>query len=109
MNVREKLVGLLCQEYQYATYEDMADGMIAQGVTVLPYKIGDEFWTDWVGIRKVRCSMITQKANGSWKFRFTVENSGGASIDITLGKNERKLFLTKEEAELHFAKPPKGE
>lgn len=34
MDVREKLVELLCQEYQYATYEDMADGMIAHGVTV---------------------------------------------------------------------------
>lgn len=34
MDVREKLVELLCQEYQYATYEDMADGMIANGVTV---------------------------------------------------------------------------
>lgn len=34
MDVREKLVEFLCQEYQYATYEDMADGMIAHGVTV---------------------------------------------------------------------------
>ena len=34
MDVREKLVELLYQEYQYATYEDMADGMISHGVTV---------------------------------------------------------------------------
>ena len=34
MDVREKLVELLCQEYKYATYEDMADGMISNGVTV---------------------------------------------------------------------------
>ena len=34
MDVREKLVELLCQEYQYATYEDMADVMISHGVTV---------------------------------------------------------------------------
>ena len=34
MDVREKLVELLRQEYKYATYEDMADGMIANGVTV---------------------------------------------------------------------------
>lgn len=87
----------------------IAGHLLDNGVTVLPCKIGDEFWTEWVGIRKVRCSMITQKANGSWKGRFTVENSGGASIDITFGNNERELFLTKEEAESYFAQPPKGE
>ena len=32
--VKEKLVELLCEEYKYETYEDMADGLIANGVTV---------------------------------------------------------------------------
>ena len=113
MDVREKLVEILRKPIfpheLVDPIEAVADYLLDNGVTVLPYKIGDEFWTEWVGIRKARCSMIMQKANGSWKFRFTVENSGGASIDITLGENERKLFLTKEEAELHFAKPPKGD
>ena len=31
--VKEKLVALLEEEYKYKTYEDMADGMIAAGVT----------------------------------------------------------------------------
>ena len=71
---------------------------------VFPCKIGDEFWTEWVGIRKVRCSMLTQKADGSLKGRFTVENSGGASIDIAFGNSGKELFFTKEEAEAHFLK-----
>ena len=113
MDVKEKLVEILRKPifpHELADpIEAVADYLLDSGVTVLPCKIGDEFWTEWVGIRKVRCSMITQKANGSWKGRFTVENSGGASIDITFGNNERELFLTKEEAESYFAQPPKGE
>lgn len=33
-DVREKLVELLSEEYKYGTYEDMADGLIANGVTI---------------------------------------------------------------------------
>ena len=76
--------------------------LIANGVIALPCKIGDEFWTEWVGIRKVRCSMITQKANGLWIGRFTVENSGGAGVNVSLDEIGKTLFKTKEEAEAHF-------
>lgn len=33
-DLKEKLVELLREEYKYATYEDMADGLIANGVTI---------------------------------------------------------------------------
>lgn len=114
--MKENLIRILDDSFmkQYEkrgllTAPHTADDLIANGVTVLPCKIGDEFWTEWVGIRKVRCSMLTQKADGSWKGRFTVEKSGGCGIDVSFGKSGKKLFLTKEEAESHFAQPPKGE
>ena len=105
-NTREKLIQLIEEEY-YCSIEEMADHMIANGVTILPCKIGDEFWIEWVGIRKVRCSMLTQKADGSWKGRFTVEKSGGSGINIDFGENtSRVLFITKEDAETYFTQPP---
>lgn len=116
--MREELIELLNKvQYQgnavhgygdnYVQNSELADHLLANGVTKLPWKIGDEFWTEWVGIRKVRCSMLTQKADGTWKGRFTVENSGGAGIDVAFDKSERRLFRTKEEAEAAFL--PKGE
>lgn len=118
MGMREKLIELIGGVQSYGvkhTYEEtassmgfrendeVADHLIANGVMVFPCKIGDEFWTEWVGIRKVRCSMLTQKADGSLKGRFTVEKSSGASVDVDFSrKDHRKLFLTKEEAEAHF-------
>lgn len=65
---------------------------------VLPCKIGDEFWTDYVGLTKVKCSMLTQKANGTWLGRFTVENGWGSSINRPLDEIGKTLFRTKEEA-----------
>ena len=110
--MREKLIDLLKDSPSLDAIDDSgyaigADHLLANGVTILPWKIGDEFWTEWVGIRKVRCSMLTQKADGTWKGRFTVENSGGAGIDVAFDKSERRLFRTKEEAEAAFL--PKGE
>lgn len=93
--------GIDCDAYVKADY------LIDHGVTILPCKIGDEFWTEWVGIRKVKCSMITQKADGSWKFRFTVENSGGAGVNLSLDELGKRLFATKEEAEAAFREPLK--
>ena len=89
--------------------ERLADHLIANGVTVLPCKIGDEFWTDWVGITKVKCSMLTQKADGSWKGRFSVDNGWGSSVNVSLDEIGKTLFKTKEEAEANLLQPPKGE
>ena len=114
--MKKKLINLLCQAHNKATdasafecanyaqqLEVEADTLIANGAIVFPCKIGDEFWTEWVGICKVRCSMLTQKADGSLKGRFTVERSCGASIDVDFTRgNHRNLFLTKEAAEAHF-------
>ena len=118
MDVREKLVELV--KNALAAYgsktnevlepcEFIADFMMANGVTVLPCKIGDEFWTDWVGITKVKCSMLTQKADGSWKGRFSVDNGWGSSVNVSLDEIEKTLFRTREEAEANFPQPPKGE
>jgi hypothetical protein len=128
MTDREKLIELLitaddyeervclgnsCKTCPYkgtdCTYKAKADHLIANGVKVLPCKIGDEFWTDWVGITKVKCSMLTQKADGSWKGRFSIDNGWGSSVNVSLEEIGKTLFLTKEEAEAHFNKPPKGE
>ena len=85
---------------------------IAQAPTVeavvLPCKIGDEFWTELVGIRSVKCSMLTQKADGSWQGRFTVAASGGAGITVSLGEIEKRLFRTRAEAEAALAKMKGG-
>lgn len=117
--MREKLIELVGQvqdcgcdvtdvvKMNYVENNVLVDHLLANGVTIVPWKIGDEFWTEWVGIRKVRCSMLTQKADGTWKGRFTVENSGGAGINVAFDKSERRLFRTKEEAEAAFL--PKGE
>ena len=75
---------------------------------VLPCKIGDEFWTEWVGIRSVKCSMLTQKADGSWQGRFTVAAMGGAGITVSLGEIEKRLFRTRAEAEAALAKMKGG-
>lgn len=122
MDVREKLVELLrnmpvpeiavfgqrCGK-TFVTADFIADHLIANDVTVLPCKIGDEFWTDWVGIKKVKCSMLTQKADGSWKGRFSVGNGWGSSVNVSLDEIGKTLFRTKEEAEANLPQPPKGE
>ena len=117
MNAMEKLVELQLQadiadnvsENTTQHREFTADFMMANGVTVLPCKIGDEFWTDWVGITKVKCSMLTQKADGSWKGRFSIDNGWGSSVNVSLDEIGKTLFKTKEEAEANLPQPPKGE
>lgn len=111
MDVRKKLVGLIRQADHSGKwmYEQLTDHLIANGVTVLPCKIGDEFWTDWVGITKVKCSMLTQKADGSWKGRFSIDNGWGSSVNVSLDEIGKTLFKTKEEAEANLPQPPKGE
>ena len=112
MDVREKLVEIIQNSVGGCARnwaEIIADGLIAHGVTVLPCKIGDEFWTDWVGITKVKCSMLTQKADGSWKGRFSIDNGWGSSVNVSLDEIGKTLFKTKEEAEANLPQPPKGE
>lgn len=120
LDVKEKLVELLnekqCAGYAqcYEGFEqfsngEIADHLIANGGTVLPCKIGDVFWIKWVGdIKRARCSMLTQKADGSWKVRVSVDNGWGSSVDVSLDEIGKILFKTKEEAETHMTQPPKG-
>ena len=124
MDVREKLVELLDEVQEtgvneipagfgctreYVKNEMVASHLIANGVTGLPCKIGDEFWTDLVGITKVKCSMLTQKADGSWKGRFSIDNGWGSSVNVSLDEIGKTLFKTKEEAEANLPQPLKGE
>jgi hypothetical protein len=102
---REKLVEIISDYFGVdPAYFDvdpfeLADHLLANGTKVLPCNLGDEFWTEWVGIRKAKCSMLTQKADGTWTGRFTVENSRGSSVTYPLSEIGKKLFLTREEAE----------
>lgn len=115
MDVREKLVELILSTDLSLSYSresdalNIADVLIANGVTVIPCKIGDEFWTDWVGITKVKCSMLTQKADGSWKGRFSIDNGWGSSVNVSLDEIGKTLFKTKEETKANLPQPPKGE
>ena len=104
-DAKEKLINLI-EEIYYCSIEEIADHLIANGVILLPCKIGDEFWTDWVGVTKVKCSMLTQKADGSWKGRFSIDNGWGSSVNVSLDEIGKTLFLTKEGAETHFIQPP---
>ena len=88
--------------------EEAIDNAPTVEAVVLPCKIGDEFWTEWVGIRSVKCSMLTQKADGSWQGRFTVAAMGGAGITVSLGEIEKRLFRTRAEAEAALAKMKGG-
>ena len=105
---REKLVELLRPWLAHLSLA-AANDLISHGVTVLPCKIGDEFWTDWVGVTKVKCSMLTQKADGSWKGRFSVDNGWGSSVNVSLDEIGKTLFKTKEEAEANLLQPSNGE
>ena len=81
-----------------------ADHLLANGVIVLPCKVGDTVWlieslnwqrTEW-GIGEGKVSMIQQKADKSWKFRVTKNHS---VQDYTTGSIGKTVFLTREEAE----------
>lgn len=67
---------------------------------VLPCKVGDKFWTVYCEkVQKVKVSMITQKADGSWNVRFSVFNGWGSSINGSVDVIGKTVFLTREEAE----------
>lgn len=108
--MREKLIELLEQAKNeaYGVFGSMnegfgawyADHLLANGVIVLPCKVGQEVWCVWAGsVHKAKCSMLTQKADGSWKVRFSVDNGWGSSLDVTPDNIGKTVFLTRELAE----------
>lgn len=55
-DMREKLVEMLSEEYKYGTYEDMADGLIANGVTIQRWIPVEERLPDHFGVFVVAIS-----------------------------------------------------
>lgn len=133
MDVREKLVELLNGVQHYGTIctmsqmddryasitqvsnTEVAERLIAHGVTVHPCEIGQKIWL-----------VYTPKypANPNDKGRWFIRQDGvqriiygakGVSIETwnmgTIPSKEigKKLFFTREEAEAHLPQPPKGE
>lgn len=73
-----------------------------------PCKIGDVFYRVYYGfnspeIEKYRVSMVTQKADGSWRIRAT-DTESSFQIDWSLDDFSKRAYKTREEAEAALAK-----
>lgn len=107
MNDRDRLIELIEQaeglkNNDFPSVEEIADYLLANGVIVLPCYIGQEVWylsehfNGSVEIEKGKISMLQQKADKSWKFRFSHNSS---VWDFKIDDIGVRYFLTKEEAE----------
>lgn len=99
-SIREKLVELLKGNEDIVrawcgSYEDAADELIANGVTVQQAKVGDTVYqTDGVRIYESTVKKL-------------IYDTGVIAFDEeAIGKS---VFLTREEAEAKLSQPPKGE
>lgn len=73
-----------------------------------PCKIGDVFYRVYYGfdspeIEKYRVSMVTQKADRSWRIRAT-DTESSFQIDWSLDDFSKRAYKTREEAEAALAK-----
>ena len=84
----------------------IADFLLANGVIVPPVSVGQtvyrKYWNG--GFVKCTVSMITQKADKSFKIRLSYNGSVGDYTEDDFGKT---VFLTKEEAEAELVKRSK--
>ena len=110
MDVREKLVELLQDENNpvwrwfpnNASMMQLADYLVANGVTVQECKLGDKIYqTDGVRIYESIIGEITLTAKHTI---FVTENI--VFDERAIGNS---VFLSYDEAEAHFTQPPKGE
>lgn len=79
----------------------LTDYLLSNGVIVPPLKLGQICYKPYEyrnEIDECRVSSITQKADGSFKTRFT-DLRGGWGFEITTDEIGKNVFLTKEEAE----------
>ena len=80
----------------------IANHLLANGVIVPPVSVGQtvyrKYWNG--GFVKCTVSMITQKADKSFKIRLSYNGSVGDYTEDDFGKT---VFLTKEEAEAALA------
>ena len=79
-----------------------ADYLLKNGVIVPPCKVGDKVWhldQQYNGtfvIQEGKISMLTQKADKSWRLRITVNSSVWGFTPNEIGT---RYFITKEDAE----------
>ena len=89
-----------CDFLDAARYHEIMQAEREGRLVILPCKIGDEFWTEYCNkVQKVKVSMITQKADKTWKVRFSVLNGWGSSINGSFNDIGKTVFLTRSEAE----------
>ena len=105
MNDRDRLIELIQNAVNGCARhwaEIIADYLLANGVIVSMCYIGQPMWYVYksyngrVEIRAGKISMIQQKADKSWKFRFSHNSSVWDFKTEDIGV---KYFTTKEEAE----------
>ena len=122
MTDREKLIELLLVEFKvqgflppYGTICSIAEDLIANGVTVLPCKVGDMVYfpvEDYHDSAVIDGINITELGiSFTW-----VQYEVGADITECWDDGEfdadeigKTVFLTREEAEAHLSQLPKGE
>ena len=103
MDVRKKLVGLIesARYWGSNTSEEIAENLIANGVTVQECKLGDKIYqTDGVRIYESIIGEITLTAKHTI---FVTENI--AFDERAIGNS---VFLSYDEAEAHLTQSPKG-
>ena len=96
----QELASFLCTNGEDRAIE-LAKADMEGRVVVLPCKIGDTLFRplSWRNIvEKCTVSLLTQKADKSWKLRLTSENFR-TTFEITINDIGKTVFLTSEEAE----------
>lgn len=96
----KELASYLCTNGEDRTIELVKADMEGR-VVILPCKIGDTLFRplSWRNIvEKCTVSLLTQKADKSWKIRLTSENFR-TTFEITINDIGKTVFLTSEEAE----------
>ena len=113
MSDRDRLIELKRQAVNYAQekadergglvcIDDEVDYLLANGVIVPPVEVGQTVWhliQQYNGTFRIdegKISMLTQKADKSWRLRITVNSSVWGFTPNEIGT---RYFLTKEEAE----------
>ena len=119
MDVREKLVKLLKispTRNGYTDFEDVADHLIAHGVVVLPCKIGDKVYVNYIyGRNKIItdsqmvCSIeqtVGVNDESYWKVcvKQVIEKGYIVYHEYTEDDFGKTVFLTREEAEASLRK-----
>lgn len=111
-NTREELINLLCKfslkQNWLLAVANLADYLIANGVTVLPCKIGDDVYLIPTYGGKPYCGVVQDKVQmvgvTSRGFHIKARRYKDHNKTYFLGKS---AFLTREEAEAALPQPPK--